>query len=74
MAAATGGKLVGLWKQALNEIPEVVLAGIAATVMATAAGFKVYSDTKKGVFNRVYKNQIVLMRPDDPRVAKVHKP
>lgn len=74
MAAATSGKLVALWKQALNEIPEVVLAGIAATVMATAAGFKVYNDSKSGKFNRVYKDQIVLMRPDDPRVAKVHKP
>lgn len=74
MAAATSGKLVALWKQALNEIPEVVLAGFAATAMATVAGFRVYSDKKNGKFNKIYKEQVVLMRPDDPRVATVHKP
>lgn len=72
---ATTGKLVGLWKQALNEIPEVVLAGFAATAMATVAGVKLHYDHKNGkTTNRVYKNVPVYMRPDDPRVALIHKP
>lgn len=71
---ASSGKLVALWKQGLNEIPEVILAGVAATVMATAAAFKLQYDKKNDKFNKVYKFQPVYMRPDDPRVAKVHKP
>lgn len=71
---ATSGKLVALWKQGLNEVPEVILAGVVATIMATAAGIKLHFDKKNDKFNKVYKFDPVYMRPDDPRVARVHKP
>lgn len=71
---ASSGKLVGLWKQGLNEIPELIFSGITATIFVTAAAFKVHYDARHEKYNKVYKFIPVHMRPDDPRAAKVHKP
>lgn len=70
---ATTGRMVSLFKQGLNEIPEVILSGVAATIVASAAFAKIYYDSKHDGQNKRYKLIPVLMRPDDPRVAKVHK-
>lgn len=70
---ATTGKMVSLFKQAMNEIPEVVLSGVAATIVASIAYAKIHYDYANGGQNKRYKMIPVLMRPDDPRVAKVHK-
>lgn len=71
---ALSGKLVGLWKQGLNEIPELIFSGITAAIFVTAAAFKVHYNDRHENHNKVYKFLPVLMRPDDPRAAKVHKP
>lgn len=70
---ATSGKMVSLFKQAMNEIPEVVLSGVAATIFAAAAYTKIRYDYAHGGQNKRYKLIPVLMRPDDPRAAHVHK-
>lgn len=70
------GKLTALFKQGLNEIPEVVLTGIVAAAFVSVAFVKVYRDDKKGMNgpnNSKYKFFPVYMRPDDPRAAYVHK-
>lgn len=71
---ATSGRFVSLFKQGLNEIPEVMFAGLGAAIMGTVAWIRVYYIIKNDEQNRVYKLQPIYMRPDDPRVAKVHKP
>lgn len=71
---ATSGKFVSLFKQALNEIPEVLYAGMAGTLAAAGASVRIYYYMKNEEYNKVYKLGPVHMRPDDPRVVKVHKP
>lgn len=70
---ATTGRAVSLFKQAMNEIPEVVLSGVAATIFAGIAYAKIRYDYSHGAQNKRYKLQPVLMRPDDPRAVNVHK-
>lgn len=74
MAAAGGSKFVALFKQGLNEVPELLFAGTAATIAGTTALILTYYREKNDYGNKIYKVLPVLMRPDDPRVAKVHKP
>lgn len=71
--AATSGRFVSLFKQGLNEIPEVLLAGTAATIMSVVASVRLYYMIKNEESNHKYKLLPVYMRPEDPRVAKVHK-
>lgn len=71
---AANGKLVSLVKQGLNEIPEIIFVGIGAVVAASAASVRLYYYQKNEEWNKVYKLIPVYMRPDDPRVVKVHKP
>ncbi|XP_037940688.1 uncharacterized protein LOC119673476 [Teleopsis dalmanni] len=62
-----------LFKRAWNEIPDVVggtvhaLIGLALTGIGLAKYYGGDGD------NRKYKMAYVVMRPDDPRAAKVHK-
>lgn len=71
--AAAGGKFSALVRQGFNEIPELMFGGIATTLMASAACVKVYYWKKNELYNHRYKLEPILMRPDDPRVAKIHK-
>lgn len=64
---------MGLFKQGLNEVPEVIFAGVGATVFAVAASIKIYYHEKNDKSNKVYKLYPTYLRPDDPRAAKVHK-
>lgn len=61
-------------KQAMNEIPEVVLSGVAAGISSIIAfGVYAFGDPEKKI-NPPYKMLPVYMRPDDPRAARVKKP
>lgn len=65
--------LVGLFKQGWNEIPEVVGSSVMAVIGLGLAAIGVAGYYAKDGDNRKYKSTYVVMRPDDPRVAKVHK-
>jgi hypothetical protein len=73
MASAAPRGLTALLKRGWNEIPEVVgssavaLVGIAMCVVGVTQYYRKDGD------NRRYKLTYVVMRPDDPRAAKVHK-
>lgn len=71
---AKEGRLVALFKQGINEIPEVMFAG-AGFIGMSAISILAYSlCDKEKLNNRQYKMYPVYMRPDDPRVPLVHKP
>lgn len=71
---ASSGKFVALFKQGLNEIPEVIASGVVGMTMAGVAITKIFYDSKQENFgNKKYKLYPIYMRPDDPRAAKVHK-
>lgn len=71
--AQKGAGLVGLIRQGWNELPELMIVGAAFLVMTIPGGYCAYRYKKDGKENKRYKLQYVIMRPDDPRVAKVHK-
>lgn len=71
--AARGVGLKALIKQGWNEIPEVMSTGAGALVAVVIGSYFIYQYEKKGLENKRYKLNYVIMRPDDPRVAKVHK-
>lgn len=72
MAAAPARKgLAGLLKQGWNEIPEVIgssAVALVGVVLGVAGAVNYYS---KDGDNRRYKSTYVVIRPDDPRAAKV---
>ncbi|XP_058816335.1 uncharacterized protein LOC131679615 [Topomyia yanbarensis] len=65
--------LTALFKRGWNEIPEVIgssamgLIGIGLTFIGAVGYYRKDGD------NRRYKLDYVVMRPDDPRVAKIRK-
>lgn len=65
--------LVPLLKQGWNEIPEVMASGAAALCAVVGSFYVLHLYEKKGLENKRYKQKFVIMRPDDPRVAKIHK-
>lgn len=70
---ASSGRIVSLVRQGCNEIPEIMLSGVAAILSTVACSAVMYRYYKNDGNNRKYKLLPVYMRPDDPRVAKVHK-
>lgn len=64
---------VALLKQGWNEIPEVVGSSAVALVGIGLAGLGLYNYYSKDGDNRRYKSTYVVMRPEDPRAAKVRK-
>lgn len=71
--SAPRGSIGKLFKQACNEIPEIVGAtGIGLTGLVLGC-IGIYDYNKNDGENRKYKYSYVIMRPDDPRVAKIHK-
>ena len=63
----------GLFKQAWNEIPEVVGSTFMAVVGVSMAGFGLYNYYCKDGDNRRYKMEYTVYRPDDLKVAKIRK-
>lgn len=70
---AKAGRLVTLFKQGWNEIPEVVGSSFMAVLGFGMAGFGLWNYYRKDGDNRRYKTGYVVMRSSDPRAAKVHK-
>lgn len=71
--AAANGRFVSLLRQGWNEIPEILVAGAVATITTAMSAYGMRCYYKNDMFNKKYKLYPVYMRPDDPRVAKVHK-
>lgn len=72
MATKTTG-IRALLKQGWNEIPEVLSTGFAAIGFMVVGSYFAYQYNAKGLENKRYKEKFLIMRPDDPRVAKIHK-
>lgn len=70
-AAASSGRLVSLFKRGWSEIPEVVGSSFIALIGLGLAGGGVYNYYRKDGDNRRFKSAIVVMRPEDPRAAKI---
>lgn len=66
-------RLTALWKQGWNEIPEIMGSGCAALIGIAMGLYTVYDYEKNDGHNKRYKLFYTIMRPDDPRTAKVHK-
>lgn len=73
MSSAATRTSLTLFQRAWNEIPDIVIgSGVAIFgLVLTTVGVGVYY--AKDCDNRRYKSNIVVIRPDDPRVEKVHK-
>lgn len=56
-----------------NEIPEVVGSSVVALVGIGLAGIGLVNYYRKDGDNRRFKHTYVVMRPDDPRVAKIRQ-
>lgn len=69
-APATRG-LVALFKRGWNEIPEVVGSSFMGVLGLGLAFAGVYNYYSKDGDNRRFKSSIVVMRPEDPRAAKI---
>lgn len=70
-AAPASRGLVALFKRGWNEIPEVVGSSIIGLLGFGFAGAGVYNYYSKDGDNRRFKSAIVVMRPEDPRAAKI---
>lgn len=68
-----GVGLIGLVRQGWNEIPEIMGSGCLALILMFPAGWSLHKYYKEGKNNKRYKQEFVIMRPDDPRVPLVHK-
>ncbi|XP_067637235.1 uncharacterized protein NdufA3 [Eurosta solidaginis] len=62
-----------LLKRAWNEIPDIVVGSVMALIGVTMAATGVSIYYANDGDNRKYKLGYIVMRPDDPRAAKVHK-
>ncbi|XP_013163452.1 PREDICTED: uncharacterized protein LOC106114697 [Papilio xuthus] len=74
MAAPATRRTIGqLFQQGWNEIPEVMASTGLAIVGIGLGVLGVYNYDKRDGDNKRYKQVYVIMRPDDPRVAKIRK-
>lgn len=72
-AAPSSGRLVGLFKQGWNVIPEVVGSSVVALLGVGLATVGLVQYYAKDGDNRRFKSTIVVLRPDDPLAAKIRK-
>lgn len=72
-SAQAGRGFMHLWKRGWNEIPEVMGSGCYAVAGVFLGSLGLYNYYARDGDNRRYKQLYVVMRPDDPRAAKVHK-
>ncbi|XP_055612200.1 uncharacterized protein LOC129758659 [Uranotaenia lowii] len=63
--------LTALFKRGWNEIPEVVGTTVIAFIGLGLSGIGLLNYYRKDCDNRRYKLNYVVMRPDDPRAAKI---
>ncbi|XP_035776577.1 uncharacterized protein LOC126581376 [Anopheles aquasalis] len=65
--------LTALFKRGWNEIPEVVGSSVIALIGIGLSVVGLTNYYRKDADNRRYKLTYVVMRPDDPRAAKIRK-
>lgn len=68
--AASRG-LVALFKRGWNEIPEVVGSGVIGVIGSFLGGFALWKYYANDGDNRRFKTNLVVYRPDDPKVQKI---
>lgn len=73
VAPAQAGRLVTLFKQGWNEIPEVVGSSFLAVLGLGMAGAGLYNYYAKDGDNRRYKTTYVVMRSSDPRASRIRQ-
>ncbi|KAG7304238.1 hypothetical protein JYU34_011176 [Plutella xylostella] len=62
-----------LFRQGWNEIPEIMATTVLAIAGIGMATYGCYKYSQVDGDNRRYKMTYVIMRPDDPKVAKIKK-
>jgi len=73
-AGARGGnKLMALFKQGWNEIPEVMGSAIYGFIGMGMAFYGMHRIVKYDLNNHRYKTTYTVMRPDDERVNRINK-
>lgn len=73
-AAAPSRGLVGLLKRGWNEIPEVIGSGFMSLIGIGLGAYGLWHYYSIDGDNRKYRDSYTVIRHDDPRAAKVHKP
>lgn len=73
MSAPAARQSVGIIKKAWNDLPDIVGGSVLALIGLGLAGIGLARYYANDGDNRRYKYTYVVMRPDDPRAAKVHK-
>lgn len=73
MSASAARNSVGLIKRGWHELPDIVAGSVMALIGLGLTGIGLYNYYANDCDNRRYKLGYVVMRPDDPRAAKVHK-
>ncbi|XP_046971076.1 uncharacterized protein LOC125072782 [Vanessa atalanta] len=74
MAVPATRRTIGqLLQQAWTEIPEIVATTGMGLIGIALGGIAVRNYYQNDGDNRRYKKVYVIMRPDDPRVAKIRK-
>jgi hypothetical protein len=71
--AKYGRGLQGALKQGWNEIPEIIGSSAVMLVGLCFGAASIYIYNSRGLDNRKHKLLPIVMRSDDPRVAKIHK-
>lgn len=64
---------MGVFKQAWDEIPEIVASTALALFGLGLGGIGLYNYYAKDGDNRRYKYDYIVLRPDDPGVAKIRR-
>ncbi|XP_055634380.1 uncharacterized protein LOC129774624 [Toxorhynchites rutilus septentrionalis] len=72
-SAKTSQGLRALFRRGWNEIPEVVGSSVMAVIGVGLTAIGLVRYYSNDMDNRVYKMDYVVMRPDDPRVARIRK-
>ncbi|XP_055846548.1 uncharacterized protein LOC129912352 [Episyrphus balteatus] len=65
--------ITGLIKRGWVELPDIVFGSVLAIIGLGLSGIGLANYYRNDGDNRKYKIGWVIMRPDDPRAAKVHK-
>nr|BAN20676.1 unkown protein [Riptortus pedestris] len=69
-ASPYGRGLLGLLKKGWNEIPAVMATTGLALVGIGLSGYVYHVVSSNEIYTYKYKNDIMIVRPDDPRLNK----
>lgn len=73
MAAAPPARrsLIGLIKLGWHELPDIMGGTVLALLGIGMGSFGVWNYYRRDCDNRRFKQQIIVMRPEDPRAARI---